>query len=226
MAPDKRALLLAGSPRYLSSTSESLGSYLMDRLAEKGVLCETRAVFSDMKDEKGRAALLSAVESADIVVLSCPLYVDSLPAQVIRALEMVARERGKTGKDPEQWFCAMVNCGFPESRHNDTALDTCRLFARQGGFRWAGGLGLGGGEAIRGRSLYSAWWLTINVRRALNLAAEALVRGRPLPEKAGELFSRPLVPKQLYLWLGGIRWARDARVQGGRGKLDDRPLGR
>ena len=49
----------------------------------------TKAVRSNEAVEE----LLAAVASADLVVLSFPLYVDCLPAPVIRALELIAARR-------------------------------------------------------------------------------------------------------------------------------------
>lgn len=42
----------------------------------------------------------------------------------------------------------IVNSGFPEAFHNDTALAILRRFAAETGFQWAGGLALGGGGTI------------------------------------------------------------------------------
>ena len=90
-------------------------------------------------------------------------------------------------------FVAVVNCGFPELEHTRTALDICRAFARQAGLAWTGGLGLGGGEAIGGRPLEELGGMTRHVRRGLDLAAAALLAGRPIPEEALALLSRPMI---------------------------------
>jgi len=48
---------------------------------------------------------------------------------------------------------AIANSGFPEAEHSQTALEVCRLFARQVGFDWAGGLAMGGGGMVSGQPL-------------------------------------------------------------------------
>jgi hypothetical protein len=93
------------------------------------------------------------VDAADIVILAFPLYVDGLPYLVTQAFEQIAAHRAN---ETDVWlplFLAIANCGFPEAAHNATALAICRQFADKAGFAWAGGLALGEGGAISGRSL-------------------------------------------------------------------------
>ena len=121
-------------------------------------------------------------------------------------------------------FLALVNCGFPEWEHNRTALEICRVFARQAGLAWMGGLGYGGGEAIKGRPLEELGGQTRSLRRGLDLAAEALLAGRTVPAEAQALLARPVVPSRLYTAIGTIGWLRAARRYGTLRRLRDRPL--
>ncbi len=93
MNAQKRVLLLVGSPRGRNSTSESLGTYLLDRLREKGLKTETVRLSPLLKSDEGKQNLLTVVDGSDIIILVCPLYVDSSPAMVIKALEMIAKHR-------------------------------------------------------------------------------------------------------------------------------------
>ncbi len=218
-----RTLLLVGSPKAGSSTSGSLGTYLLDRLGEQGVEGELRRVGGVLRDPGGLDDLVGAVGRADLFVLSFPLYVDSLPAPVIRCLEELAARRPgpPDGKAPR--FVAIVNSGFPEASQCDTALAICRRFALEAGLPWAGGLALGGGAALDGRPLERAGGMARNVRAALDLAGEALARGESVPEEAVRLMARPLAPRWLYLFMGNWRWKRAARKSGVLHRLDERP---
>lgn len=82
-----------------------------------------------------------------------PLYVDSLPAQLTHALEEISLRRVGRGWATSPGIVAIVNNGFHEAGQNAVALRICRRFAAEAGFEWAGGLALGGGEAINGRPL-------------------------------------------------------------------------
>lgn len=124
-----------------------------------------------LRTSEGRDALVGAVAAADLVVLSFPLYVDSTPAAVIRAMELIARRRDGTRSTP---FVAVVNNGFLEASPDDIVLRICRLFARDAGLEWRGGLVLGGGPAINGLPLSEGGGVARNVRAALDQAAEAL----------------------------------------------------
>jgi hypothetical protein len=80
MTSPKTVLLLVGSAKPAGqSTSEALGSYLAQKLAERDIAITTLHVARAMRTEARKAALLAAVDAADILVLVFPLYVDGLP---------------------------------------------------------------------------------------------------------------------------------------------------
>jgi hypothetical protein len=219
-----RAVLLVGSARPPGTgNSEALASYLLARLVEGGMETEVFHVHRCQRPEREQA-LFAAVDGADLFILSTPLYVDALPYLVTRCCERMAAHRATMPKERRARMVALVNCGFPEVVHTFTALEICRIFARQAGFVWAGGLGLGGGEAIGGKPLEEVGGMTRNVRRGLDLAAEALLADRVVPEEARALLARPLMPSRLYTALGNIGWLRTGRRKGTLRRLWDRPL--
>ncbi len=116
-----------------------------------------------------------------------------------------------------------MNSGFPEASQNATALRICRRFADEARFEWAGGIALGGGEAIGGRPLAKVGGMARNVVRALDLAASELAAGRPVPEAAIRLMARPLVPTWLYLLFGRRGWRRRAARHHAGDRMDARP---
>lgn len=233
----RNALLLVGSPRRAKSTSHSLGDYLLARLRERSV--ETRMVFthSALASPEGTQAMLTAAHEADLVILATPLYVDSLPACVIESLERIAAARpdgaaGGPGREAQppgsagcaQRFTAIVNCGFPETLHNYTALAICRVFARQAGFEWAGGLALGGGEGlVHAKPLAECGGRAARIRRSLDLTADALAQGLPIPAVAQELMAKPVIPPWMYRLFGNYSWKPQAKPYGAQKRLRDRP---
>ena len=219
----ERVLLLVGSAKRPRSTSESLGTYLCERLGERGFEAETLLLHRALKSDQGREELLAATDRADVIAIAFPLYVDSLPYLVIRAMELVAQHRQARGEGKSQRLVAIANCGFPEAHQNDTALAICRQFAREAGFEWAGGLALGGGEAISGQPLPKVKGMARNVIKALDLAAAALAEGKPVPQEAVGAMAKPITPAWAYALLGGIGWKRQAKKHGAQKKLRDRP---
>jgi multimeric flavodoxin WrbA len=223
MTDRPHALLLIGSAKKPRSTSESLGSYLMTRLGERGCDTESLSVHRSHRSRDGLEALLDAVDRCDLLVLAFPLYVDSLPALLTRTLEMIASRRGGRQHDRRQRLVAIVNNGFPEAEQNEVALRICRRFASETGFEWAGGLALGGGEAINGRPLTHVKGMARNVISSLDLAAGALAAGEPVPERAVRLMAKRIIWSRIYTWLGTRGWKRRAATHGVAGLLDGRP---
>jgi len=225
--PITSATLLVGSPRTRTSTSYSLGSYLMARLAARGTTTDTVQLYTAMGSASRRAAALDLVDGADLVVLAAPLYVDSLPAPVTAALERIAARPAPAGPPNalrRQRFAAILNCGFPEAAHTATALAICGQFARQRGMTLLGGLALGAGEGVvHGRPVDELGGRGTSIRRALDLAAAALAADRPIPTEAVDLMARPAIPKRVYTLVGGYGWRRLADRNGVRAHLRDRP---
>lgn len=223
MSGVRHALLLVGSAKRPHSTSEVLGTHVLERLRVRGFSTETLYLHCAF-DEDGRCeALLEATDLADIVWLACPLYIDSLPYLVIKAMERIAEHRaGRPTSAPQRLAC-VVNCGFPEARHAELAIRMCRLFARSAGWEWAGGLALGGGGAIDAQPLASKGGMVRNVLRALDLAADALAEGLPVPAEAVALMAKPMMPGWLYTLLGNWGWKRRARQYDAQRRLGERP---
>jgi hypothetical protein len=223
MNAGKRILLLNGSPKATGGTSWSMGDYLLDGLRERGCLTEALRIKQALASEAGVKTLLSKTAASDTLILVSPLYIDTLPYPVIKTLELIAECRRALGTRGRQQFLAILNCGFPEARHNEIAVAVCRKFAEETGFEWAGSLALGGGEAINGLPLGKGGFLTRNVKEALDLAADALAEGSLLQEKAVAIMARPLMPAWLYLLMGAIGWKRLARKNHALKNIHDQP---
>jgi hypothetical protein len=161
--------------------------------------------------------LLDDARSTNLMVLSSPLYVDSVPSGVLRVFEEIAAIRAEDAKRPGDQrprMIAIFNCGFPEAHQNNVALEICRLFAHEVGFRWSGGMAMGMGEMLGRRPLQQAGRKVRPVLEALDLAAEALAQGGDIPAEAVDLIARPIMPKWLYVLGGNWSWRREARRNG------------
>ncbi|MCB9110228.1 MAG: NAD(P)H-dependent oxidoreductase [Anaerolineales bacterium] len=209
--PIRKAVLLVGSPRTRKSTSASLGTYLFEQIKSRGVETEIIQIYTSINSPQKSQAMIDAVNNADLTVLAFPLYVDSLPAPVIAALEKISANRsGGNSK-----FAAVANCGFPEAHHNDAALAICAEFASQNGFEWLGSLALGGGEGlVHGTPLNEMSGPAIPIKKSLEIAAEALSNGQPIPQSARDLLAKPVIPNWLYKMFGGFGWKQSAKKYG------------
>ncbi|MGA2962482.1 MAG: NAD(P)H-dependent oxidoreductase [Candidatus Korobacteraceae bacterium] len=231
----KQALLIVGSPKTDSpSTSNVLGSYLLERLRDRGWEIESLTLRASLNREEGEAALLASIHRARLILLVFPLYVDSLPYLVTKALTTIAADRRAAADPPPQRLAVIVNSGFPETHQNSVALAICQEFAAQSGIAWAGGLALGGGGAIGGQPLTGTKRSGPPVKhviRALDLTAASLSDRRPVPAEAVTLMAKnpiPFIPFALWRWIyiriGGMGFEREAIKNGvGRNRLREQP---
>jgi multimeric flavodoxin WrbA len=223
MSNIKKALLLVGSPKGEKSTSASLGNYLLSKLRELGAEIEKAYIYRLVNREEKINELYAMVESADLIIISFPLYVDSLPAPVIKAMELLDEERARLSETKAKAFIAISNCGFPESEQIQVALDICEMFAKAAGFIWKGGIAFGGGGAIHGIPLEKRGGIIRNLTKGLELAAELLNEGKDLSVEALKLIADPLIPKGMYKTMGNLGWHFQARKFKARKRLKDQP---
>ncbi|MCI5159372.1 MAG: hypothetical protein D3906_13245, partial [Candidatus Electrothrix sp. AUS1_2] len=125
-----------------------------------------------------------------------PLYIDSLPRGMTKALEIIS-----SGRVLKKNFLAIVNNGLPEAYQNAVALTICRLFAVQCGMIWAGGISGGGEMLISGHSLKGIRGFRgvkrpplIYATRALDIAAASLAAGCSIPQQAIDMIAKKPVP--------------------------------
>lgn len=210
-AARRDAALLIGSAKLKgTSASEVLARALIARLERAGVT-PTLHVATDFVHARKADEVAHRIAAAELFVLVSPLYVDAFPALVVRALEHVARARG----DGAPRFAAIVNCGFPEPEHVRTALRIARHFGASAGYRWAGGLPLGGGGYLKpGVPLDAQHGPATHVAQALDVAAPALAAGAGVPDAAIELMMKAPMPDAAYRLLGDLGWRYQAYRNG------------
>lgn len=232
-APNKvdprKALLIVGSPKGKKSTSYALGDSLMRRLEAGGMATEEMTVSAVLQLTENLHRLQKAVDAADLLVVAFPLYVDQLPAPLIQALELIAdRRKGQPSVPPcagplIQKLAVIVQCGFPETIHNQPAVDIMRQFALEAGFEWAGALAMGMGGAVAGRSLEKAAGVVRNVVKAIDNAASSLAAGGNISDEAAALMARPLMTRGLYRLTANWGWRRQMKKHGIRKQACARP---
>jgi len=224
----RRALLLVGSPKVKRpSTSGVLGGFLLERLAQHGWETQSWTLRAALRRQEEQAKLLAAVDSADLLILAFPLYIDSLPFLVTKALQVIEKHRLENPNRRPQSLVAVSNNGFIDAQQNHVALAICHQFAKQSEITWAGALAMGAGEALSsGQPLRHP--LARHAIKALSLAGEALGEGRPVPVEAMALIGKSPFPYALWRWLfarvGTSSFQRQASVNGvSREQLSNQP---
>lgn len=207
----KKAVLLIGSPKGKNSASMALGGSLLAALASHGIASETQIIRRAIEAEEKAAAMLAAVDRADVLILAFPLYVDHLPAPVIWALERISERRKENSSTSQPWLVALIQSGLGETHHNQPAVEIMHRFADLAGFRWAGGLAMGMGGAVVGRKHGDRNGMLRHAFRGIDLAAAELAEDRPIPDEAVTLLGRKIMPRWLYVIMGNFGWKWQAR---------------
>ncbi len=225
----QKALLLIGSPKGKASTSWAIGDYFLRKLETGGLETEEMFISAALRTPESRNDMLAAVDAADLVIVSFPLYIDQLPAPLIQALELIADHRkakpaAAPGADPHAGrLAAIVHCGFPETFQNQAAVDIMRRFAKEAGFVWAGELSMGMGGAVGGKALEKAGGMVKNVVKALEASAVSLTAGGLIPESATALAGKPMMATWIYLLFANFGMKGMARKNGVAKRVHDRP---
>ena len=218
-----KVLLMVGSPKGEKSTSNSIASYILEKFKENGVEAEKTCIVKDIKTEGSIDKLISKVNDSDILILVSPLYVDSIPAIAIKAMEKIY-ENKKDSFEKKQ-IMAIFNCGFPEPHHNDLAIDMCKKFASLSGMGWSGGITVGMGASLEGKSIEN-FGMAKNILKGLDMAINALANGKHIPKEAEIIASKPLAPvaiaKFVMCTFGGMMWGKQMDKQAKK-KMYDRP---
>jgi len=220
-----QALLLVGSPRGKKSTSTSVGSYLINILDKRGLKTEILWIDRQLADEEKLSQMLDAVDRADIIILTAPLYDDCQPYIVTRTMEAIAAHLKNLGN---KRFIPIINCAFQEPEHiTSVAIAIYHKFATTVGFKWAGSLAIGGGEMLqgaRGKKLEEIGKMAGKVKKALERIANALVADSSFPDESvraiPDFFYKPLIKKAMS-WMNNHGWKSQVKKNGG--IVDARP---
>ena len=141
------------------------------------------------------------------LILTFPLYVDSLPSHLVDLLEAIK------GKVYGLAVYAVVNCGFFEPEKNLVVIEILKNFCREAGLKWGRALAFGGGGMVVSSSRLNFPPLSGLGRELEDLAADALA-GAEGPDR----LASPNVPKWLYKTGAHLLWRWKAFRNGLKGK--------
>ena len=222
----KKVLVVVGSPKGKVSVSSTLGNFLAEKIGQCSAQAPVQYLAIARNSEDSYSRLLSSMAEADVLAFVFPLYADQLPSGLVETLERYVEYREGNRFSKSQEVTAIVNCGFPEPSHNDSALAVLKRFAELQGFQWLGGLALGGGSIVEaGKPLSQQGGRVHNVTRALELAAPAVAQGLALPEQAQRLMRKSVIPLFLYRWMGNWSFNQAAKKWGlSKKQLSAQPL--
>ena len=207
---------LSGTPKVKDSATSALIAHIEKALdAPVTTYQATRLIRA-----KDPSDAITDIIHADVVLVVSPLYVDSLPAPVIKALTMLEATMVSNDSDHRPRVYAVSNCGFFEKSHNELALDIVANFCERTGCAWQYGIGIGGGASIPTLSSSPARGLVAGVFAALDDLAQAIrTDAGPRPN----VFVAPKMPRALYRLISNSGWRTLAKQYGTQKALKAQP---
>ena len=211
----KKIAAINGSPKLKNCVSEMFIGQTEAILETKITIVQAVQTIQQNDIHTSMAEVLDA----DALLIVFPLYIDSLPAPLVRLLTLLEREATqKGGRLPVVY--AICNCGFYEAEQTRFALDMIESFTIRAGIPWGYGIGVGSGGFILSRNRELSKGATANIYAALRQLGEAIQEGI---EKKENVFVTPKIPRFWYRFTGHIGWHRAAKKYGTRNSLKAKP---
>ncbi|MEN1761329.1 NAD(P)H-dependent oxidoreductase [Anoxynatronum sibiricum] len=209
----QRWLFLNGSPRR-EGTSQSFINTMAQLVEEAGHETTLLQIQPFAREKTPFSAMEEELAACDVLVLSAPLYSDTLPYTNQWLLEKLADSCSQhlEGK----CFFTVAQCGFPDGSRLVPMLNTCRIFAEETRMIWLGGLAFGGGPLINGAGLETLGKKGRQYMRGFHLAVTAVLARQPIPAESQQLLT-VRIPKAMHrpmIWYLNHRVKKEARYQG------------
>lgn len=148
-----KVLILNGSPRKGKSTTGVFTESFVNHYRALGGEADLLRAGEPIGSQEEISKLQLLLETADCIGLFFPLYVDSLPSNLLswmNAMEAILNEKPRP--KPLKVFYT-TQCGYPITENMKHAVMNCRFFTEAIHGQWLGGLSYGGGVMINGRAL-------------------------------------------------------------------------
>ena len=198
-----RTILLIGSMRAEDGNSAKLARQLGAQLHTEHEIIPLKRYIANIPE------LLAILQDAESIVLCTPLYVDGLPAQVIRFMENAQFDSLWTAKK----VYVLANMGLYESSQLINLFSAVRQWCGKMNADYCGGLGVSAGELIGTLMQYTPFRLgpTRIVSKGMDKLAEAIRQGI----KTEDIFAEPFCfPRSLYIEIANTNWNRTAKKNG------------
>lgn len=215
-----RIAAINGSPKAKESVSGLLIEKMEEILAIKFDVAQAVQLTRPGKAPETVSETIAGMLAADVLLLIFPLYVDSLPAPLIKLLTLM-EQAAKASSAPLPKVYAICNCGFYEANHTRLALKMVRHFALRAGLPWGYGVGVGCGGLAYAFNNNMAKSPAANLHAALCALGEA-IRGNSTNTRE-DVFVTPKIPRFLYKLGGDMGWRQTAKTNGVGNQLSARP---
>lgn len=132
--------IINGSPKQGKNTSEILIKYLSYKISNGNFI----EIYNTNKKPLEQKQLENIADS-DVLVFTFPLYIDSIPAHLLRLLTDI--DKRKVLSKNTIIYC-IINNGFFEGKQNHIAIEQMKNWCFSVGATWGQAIGIGAGEML------------------------------------------------------------------------------
>ena len=167
-------------------TKDSNTQYFLE-LLKKELGKETEIIPIRQVLKGGFSEFVNKLEQADAFVIGAPLYVDGLPAQAVKLLEMLL-DFDLSGKP----VYVVSNLGFYEGAQICNLFDIVRNWCGRMNMVYGGGLAVGAGPMVR--AIQNLPLVNKDIEKGLEQMASHIRRG----EAMENFYAQPKIPRVVY----------------------------
>ena len=191
--------IINASPRFKKSNSEILKNYLLNYI--KDTIINEYFSFSIKLDDD----LKNNIYNSDALIFIFPLYVDTIPANL---LDLLIRFENENIINSKTKIYCVVNNGFFEGIQNHLAVSQIRCWSKKVNAQWGQGIGVGGGELL---SHLKKVPLGQGPLKNLGVTLEKFSKNILLLKSDEDVYINPNYPRFLYFLQANISWFITAR---------------
>ncbi len=207
----KKICFINGSPRGINSSSLVLIKELQKMMNNEDYQQYCITVATNAQEDITTS--FNTMLDSDILIITFPLYYYALPGLLTGFLEKYDHYVKTMTTSKKIKVYAIINCGFPEPSHNDTAVQFIENFCHRLHLDWRFALEIGMGGIIKGtEAMPMDGFLKFNIYNGLK-AIYADIQKNDTPPSPN-LHVKARYPNWLYLFQGDRDWLTMAKKNG------------